>query len=221
MRRRWLYVVSSTVMELIVGDAHIHEYCFNAYKRHRGPKCPKCEISFDDTEPSFLGEKAATREADHFRAAPGRKRKRPSAAEVEEEETDGEMEDEEGMRTQSQSQSQEQSQSQSQQAGPPAARKGVGTSGYQFCGRTDYSLHGTLTRVRAVEERSYQKRNTRKMNSSHQNHHDRDDVEIEANVPTQPETEHSQNHACRNVVMKQEEIQYVSYEMLTLETGNP
>jgi hypothetical protein len=126
---------SSTEMELIAGDAHIHEYCFNAYKRHRGPKCPKCDRSFDDSEPSFLGEKAATREADHFRTAPGRKRKRPSAAEVEEEETDGEMEDEEGMRSQSQSQSQSQEQSQSQsqsqiqQARPPAARKGVGTTG--------------------------------------------------------------------------------------------
>lgn len=111
----------------------MHEYCYNAYKRHRGANCPKCETSFEEVEPSFLGEKAATREADHFRNAPGKKRKRASAVqrEQEEEETDGEMEDEEGMRSQSQSQSQSQSLEQNQnQAGPSAARKGVSQSAY-------------------------------------------------------------------------------------------
>jgi hypothetical protein len=42
------------------------------------------------------------------------------------------------------------------------------------------------------------------MNSSLPNHHDHDDVEIIIHVPIQPETEHSQYHACRYVIMKQE-----------------
>jgi len=43
------------------------------------------------------------------------------------------------------------------------------------------------------------------MSSSHLNHHDHDDVRSVTQVPIQPETEHSQYHACRNVIMKQED----------------
>ena len=67
------------------------------------------------------------------------------------------------------------------------------------------SLHGTLVQDQIVEEKSYPRRNTKKMSSSHPNHHDHDDVRSVTQVPIQPETEHSQYHACRNVIMKQED----------------
>ena len=69
------------------------------------------------------------------------------------------------------------------------------------------SLHGTLVRDQTVEERSYQRPNTKKkMNSSHPNHHDHDDVDVVTHVqiPIHPETAYSQYHACRYVIMKQE-----------------
>lgn len=116
------------------GNAHIHESCMNAFKRHRGNNCPACKVSFDEVKPSPLGEKAVSRESDHFRTAPGKSRKRPSNADQQEEEDElddedlDELEDEEGMVS---SQNQRQTQTQSQ-GGEPSPRSRRGRNGVSF-----------------------------------------------------------------------------------------
>lgn len=112
IRKRWIKETGAET----VGDAHIHESCLAAYQRRGVNECPACKTSFVTHEPSPIGEKAASRETDHLRRGPSRRRRGAGAqngadqeeGDEEESEDEDEMEEEEGMVGESQSQTQSQ-----------------------------------------------------------------------------------------------------------------
>ena len=92
------------------GDVHLHESCRAAYERRGLKSCPSCKTSFEIQEPSPLGEKAASRETDHYKAGPTKRRRgvkaQQTAEDEDEDELESELEEEEGMVSQDQSPSQ-------------------------------------------------------------------------------------------------------------------
>lgn len=169
-------VTPTSADQHLSGEAHIHESCLNSFKRHRGNVCPKCETSYDQVPPSPLGEKATSRETDHFRTGPSRRKggRRSGANEEEEEEdddddeVDDELEEEEGegmsqsqVETQTQGDGDEIDQSQGRRNGPrvsftpsPISPRARGLL------KATFSRHGGRSHAQAVGERSSQKRNT-------------------------------------------------------------
>lgn len=129
-----------------IGDAHIHESCLAAYQRRGVNECPACKTSFVTHEPSPLGEKAASRETDHLRRGPSKRRRGAGAQngaeddEDEDDESEDELEEEEGMLSQSQNQTQSQqirtqpeASSQRPRQNSRPARNGVSYLCYPLC----------------------------------------------------------------------------------------